>query len=553
MNPPCVTICLPPEHMANTQFGMDIGNIRYIASSIIHDSSTRCDRWSKANLMRRLAKLTPERLCILGLFITTGRKDYRGPVVYFDEGSWMRLTELVDFVGRNKFSPSFMFCIVDDGISCNEMIASFNGLTDAQFASWTSKTHCRVLIALACEFSKWWGLRSLFCNEVGLEYLADKLVVLIDQLNGCLNPSPNIRYVNRMHRQQVAWSDGDIVVDTVDYEKFTLGARPEQYADALKRLADAAYAPRAQHLHPRSCLISTQSLFWFTELPQDLIDFDWLPKTRFAFELFGTAVTGRAPSIQFEGVNDVPKGLARALLGSFVEIPSDTYPIGSKTDANRSEPPAEWVEISIQRFRILRRLVTRADWRLFSTIKLNGDFPDSLPITHCNAFQAFLFTSHVERVLRKHGLIQQSVTVSLPTEEQWEAAARGLEGFEYPWGNCFEDKRCNCDLAYGPEPTPAGLFSPAGDSPFGCQDMAGNVREWTRSYGGVLGIDWRLYEQSPKLRTLDTLRPTDCLIIRGGSYSYDSNCVRTWVRNTQLAERGDQQTGFRLVIEEVKL
>jgi hypothetical protein len=51
-------------------------------------------------------------------------------------------------------------------------------------------------------------------------------------------------------------------------------------------------------------------------------------------------------------------------------------------------------------------------------------------------------------------------------------------------------------------------------------------------------------------RTLDTLRSADRLVVRGGSYSYDEDCVKTWVRNTQLAERADQQTGFRLVIDE---
>lgn len=98
-------------------------------------------------------------------------------------------------------------------------------------------------------------------------------------------------------------------------------------------------------------------------------------------------------------------------------------------------------------------------------------------------------------------------------------------------------------------PSPPERFSPAGDSPFGCQDMAGNVREWTRSYAGIEGHDWQPFPPLQTDRTSHTLAPDDRPIVRGGSYSYDPACVRAWVRNTQLAMRADSQTGFRLVIE----
>ena len=70
----------------------------------------------------------------------------------------------------------------------------------------------------------------------------------------------------------------------------------------------------------------------------------------------------------------------------------------------------------------------------------------------------------------------------LPTEEQWEKAARGTDGRIWPWGDEKPtDKHCNFNRNVGGT-TPVGRYSPKGDSPYGCVDMAGNVWEWTGSW-----------------------------------------------------------------------
>ncbi len=115
--------------------------------------------------------------------------------------------------------------------------------------------------------------------------------------------------------------------------------------------------------------------------------------------------------------------------------------------------------------------------------------------------------------------------LALPTEEQWEKAARGTDGRVWPWGNEPPTAgHCNFGMKVG-DTTPVGKYSPQGDSPYGCVDMAGNVWEWTGSW----------YSEG-RTRAL-----------RGGAWYYDDQNTRAAYRNDGYPHLRVINVGFRVV------
>ncbi len=240
-------------------------------------------------------------------------------------------------------------------------------------------------------------------------------------------------------------------------------------------------------------------------------------------------------------------GLVLALLGdprinpeapTMIDIPSADVPIGI-SDAMADAVTAEWASlgvqkswimkeiprhtVSVQAFRIARYPVTNAEYLRYVLDDPNAERPTCwahgvYPIAASNqpvyALSPDAADSYARWLSAKTGR-----SFRLPTEAEWEYAATGGDGRQFPWGESWDPDRANTAESGPLTTTPVGMYV-EGDSPFGVADMAGNVEEYVsdpyRPYPGAEAV----------IDDLVGLHGENYRVARGGSYARHGDLAR---------------------------
>ena len=188
------------------------------------------------------------------------------------------------------------------------------------------------------------------------------------------------------------------------------------------------------------------------------------------------------PQKKIPGKKEVPSEV-RALLKKHPEmvyVPGGEFLMGNDNDSDADNMP-----IDPSRREGLSRFVLLAAEKPEHMVRLRAFLMDKYEVTNAE-FKKFRSSHEFPSEKADHPVTAISwrdarsyaewAGKRLPTEAEWEKAARGSDGRKWPWGNIFERNRCNL----GADVAPVGGFT--GDkSPYGALDMAGNVQEWTAS------------------------------------------------------------------------
>ena len=260
-------------------------------------------------------------------------------------------------------------------------------------------------------------------------------------------------------------------------------------------------------------------------------------------------------------------GRALAVLGDprdfdeLVTVPGGPFLMGSgdadEIVRDREKPQHR---VILPAFKIGKYLVINAQYLRFVEVTGRGWLSDdgwrpkraNCPANYVTWHDARAYCDWITSIWRAEGRIAKDEVVRLPTEAEWEKAARGTDGRVYPWGDEWDETRCNTkELGLG-DTCAVGLF-PEGASPYGCLDMAGQVWEWTTSLWGrwtrektefQFGYPYDPGDGRENLEAEDDM----LWVVRGGSFILDRFNARCACRPRASPGLGWGDGGFRVVV-----
>ncbi|HQF63133.1 MAG TPA: SUMF1/EgtB/PvdO family nonheme iron enzyme [Anaerolineaceae bacterium] len=248
-------------------------------------------------------------------------------------------------------------------------------------------------------------------------------------------------------------------------------------------------------------------------------------------------------------------------LQGFIHIPAGRFTMGSdkKKDPQAYDSEQPQHEVELGEYYIARYPVTVAQFKAFvESSKYKPGDPDCLrglpnhPVVWVSWDDALAYcdwlTAQLPNLPNLPPELKCGWRVSLPSEAEWERAARGTDGRIYPWGNEFDPNKANVDVTGIGGTSAVGCF-PSGASPSGLLDASGNVWEWTRSLWGKDGQKSEFtYPYSQRLQDRENLQADRNIyrILRGGSWNGDQRGARCAVRYRYNPDFRYNNIGFRV-------
>lgn len=165
------------------------------------------------------------------------------------------------------------------------------------------------------------------------------------------------------------------------------------------------------------------------------------------------------------------------------------------------------------------------------------------PVIGVSWYEACAYAAWLTDILRREGTISKGEFIRLPTEAEWEKAARGNTGRLWTWGNLWNSRHANTLEGRVMQPSTVGAY-PKNKSPYGVEDMIGSVWEWC--------LDWyneNEYQERQGKEVKDPCRVDggDARVLRGGSWGNDRDDARCSFRSGFDPDRFINGIGFRLV------
>ena len=237
-----------------------------------------------------------------------------------------------------------------------------------------------------------------------------------------------------------------------------------------------------------------------------------------------SAASGLAPANRLTG----PLGI------EYVLVRGGQFMMGS-ADGEDDERPVH--QATVSSFYIGRHEVTRSQFNAFrkGLRSLPAGAPDRKPVGSVSWQSAVDMCRYLSSIDPVRG------TYRLPTETEWEYAARGTEGRKYPWGDAEPTPgRLNALIGGGGAGAPVDVGSrPAGNTPTGISDLAGNVFEWCSDWYGP-------YPTTPQDNPAGA-ETGGKRVARGGAYALEATASRSTLRGTRPPDKPLPMIGFRVV------